>query len=339
MGNIFYHIKVFIYKLMPKSYKQKRQLAKIYFDTIDMDKERLTKYGFSYSSTTENLLSDLRMKIHFLEKGLTMPEVRPCFGIRHLPKIVEIVEQLGEQNIGKFEMQYLIKIINEYLLYHKERNIILTEKHYHLINKITKIIGSPIDNQIIRQPHYDKNSFFNINDGDFSKIAQSRHSVRNYINKSIPKEVLINVAEIANKAPSACNRQPCRMYIVTQTTTISQIINLGLGCNGFGHLIPTLIIITSDLICRDNITERFQVGIDAGFFGMNLLYALHEKGIGACVLNWDNIRSQDKRLRELIPIIPDNETIVFLISCGYTPKEFDVPLGLKKANEEIIKFV
>ena len=113
---------------------------------------------------------------------------------------------------------------------------------------------------------------------------------------------------------------------------MDKLLSLIRGCNGFGHLASAILIVTSDLNCRDNLAERHQVGVDAGFWGMNLLYALHEKHIGACVLNWDNIKDEDVKLRTLFPQIPESETIMYFICCGYTPDEFDIPLGIRIDN-------
>lgn len=331
MRNFFLYIKIFVYNLFFIPYLDYRKEKDIIKHTIGWDKKRLLKYGFNYSSTKDNLLANLRMKIHFIEKGLTMPKIRPCFGIMRFRQISSIVEKLGHINANEFEMKYVHNLMNEYLQYHSLNNIILSQEHLLYINKILKITETNHNDIFIKQRHYKKNDYFNITDGSFSKIANSRHSVRNYINKPIDKSIFEEIAIIANTAPSACNRQPCRMHVVTERKLIDSIFSLGVGCNGFGYLTPALIIVTSDLECRDNITERFQVGVDAGFYGMNILYALHEKGIGACVLNWDNIKTQDEKLRKLVPNnIKNSETILFFISCGYTPEEFDIPLGIRK---------
>lgn len=332
MKNIIIQIKILIYNLIITPYLKYRKKNKLIKNTIDWDKERLLKYGFGYSSTKENLLSNLRMKIHFIEKGLTMPEIRPCFGIMRLKQIAEITEKLGNSNAYEFEMQYAHKLMIEYLQYHSSHNIELPLEHIFFINKIIKTTEFTKDTPPTQQRHYTKSEYFNISDGSFSQIALSRHSVRNYIDKPIDQLVFKEIAKIANTAPSACNRQPCRMHVITNRLLINSIFTLGVGCNGFGHLAPALIIVTSDLECRDNITERFQVGVDAGFYGMNLLYALHEKHIGTCVLNWDNIKEQDEKLRQIVPSLTDSETVLFFISCGYTPDEFYIPLGLRKNN-------
>lgn len=330
--SLFCIIKSYCYSFLPDSLKKRIDNRKLYEQTLLYDKQRLMRFSFSNAHNVDNLRAHLRMLTHFIEKGLTMPSPRPCFGIIRLRLIAEVVEQLGPSNSNLFEMQYISKIMDEYLSFHDNREVALPEEHLKLIHRIKEITGNASEGFHASQRHYSKNEFFTISDGQFSSIALSRHSVRNFISTPIPKEVFITAASVAQTAPSACNRQPCHLYVLDKRPQMDKLLSLIRGCNGFGHLASAILIITSDLSCRDNLSERHQVGIDTGFWGMNLLYALHEKHIGACVLNWDNIKEDDEKLRAVFPQIPEDETIMYFVCCGYTPDEFDIPLGLRIDN-------
>lgn len=343
---VLYKLKSIVYSVLPsfirgiiENRKTKRAQNKLIVETVDRDVKRLLRYGFSYNHTPAALLKKLRMLTHFIEKGLTMPDPRPCFGIMRLEQIAEVVEQLGIKYREEFEMQYISHVLDEYVEFHEKRNVPLPDLNRTLVNRIKMITGCSTCDFDVSQRHYTKELYFTVKDGMFKDIAESRHSIRNYIDLPIPDSIFVDVAKVASTAPSACNRQPCKMHVVKDKYLKDQVLSLGVGCNGFGHLASAIIIVTSDLECRDNIVERHQVGVDAGFFGMNLLYALHEKKIGACVLNWDNLKNADKQLRSLIPCIKDNETVLFIVSCGYTPDEFDIPLGLKININNVVDFV
>ena len=111
------------------------------------------------------------------------------------------------------------------------------------------------------------------------------------------------------------------------------------GCRGFGQLATAVLVITSDLHAFSDTQERNQCYLNAGFFAMTVLYALHEEHIGACVLNWSNTTKKDQQLRHLLPEIRPSEEICCLISCGYPPQEFDVALSLRKNSRDCISFV
>lgn len=149
----------------------------------------------------------------------------------------------------------------------------------------------------------------------------------------------MKIASLANQSPSSCNRQSCKIHIITNKSRLKSVLKVQGGCTGFGHLASAVIIVTSDLYAFYDLQERSQCYINAGFFAMNILYALHEEQIGACVLNWSNTTKKDKLMRSLVSTIKPSEQICCLISCGYTPEEFDVTLSKRKDVADCIFFV
>ena len=47
------------------------------------------------------------------------------------------------------------------------------------------------------------------------KLIMSRYSVRSYIDKDVPLELIKDILKTANSAPSGGNIQPWKIYIVT----------------------------------------------------------------------------------------------------------------------------
>lgn len=54
---------------------------------------------------------------------------------------------------------------------------------------------------------------------DFYDVVRKRLSVRRYTGQPIPDDALARILEAARQAPSACNRQPWHLYLVTDATT------------------------------------------------------------------------------------------------------------------------
>ena len=52
----------------------------------------------------------------------------------------------------------------------------------------------------------------------FSKIMKQRHSVRYFLSKSIPKEILKKIMEISLLTPSWGNSQPWTIYVASGNT-------------------------------------------------------------------------------------------------------------------------
>ena len=150
-------------------------------------------------------------------------------------------------------------------------------------------------------------------------------------------DVLYHCIEQASSSPSDCNRQPSRVVIVRNRKTLDEILQLQNGNRGFGHLINTMLVITSDLsVFQGN--ERNEPFLNAGMFSMTLLYALHNSKIGACLLNWAATDSNDKELRKLLNV-PDNEQIELLIGCGYIPDEIDIALSPRFPVSDITRTI
>ena len=73
-------------------------------------------------------------------------------------------------------------------------------------------------------------------------------------------------------------------------------------------------------------------------FAMSLIYALHSLGLGTCCLNWCVNNTEDKLLREFIPI-EDKEVVIMMIAVGNLPDEFDVPYSQRKPIEQCYQVI
>lgn len=325
---------------------QLRQLLPTWIHTIYMcantfgyDARRALRYCFGYNNDVENQKANLLMILHTLEKGLTMPNGRCGFGYDKIRQISSLVRQITPIESYSFELCYTRSILSEYETYHAVRQYQLPAEIEVLLSATKQLIGSSGKEMAdATQLHFTADEFFP-QEKKFSSFAISRHSCRNYSDRSIDKEIFIEVAKLANMAPSSCNRQSCRMHVVTEKETIGKVLEIQGGCRGFGHLATAVIVVTSDLHSFFDVQERAQPAINSGFFGMNILYALHDYGIGACVLNWSNTKKKDLILRNLVPTVGESEQIEFIISCGYTPKSFDVALSKRRPVEDCICFV
>ena len=65
----------------------------------------------------------------------------------------------------------------------------------------------------------------------FSNLVLSRQSCREFNDKPLDSEVAYKIAEQSALAPSACNSQPWKMYVVTNPESLSKTAE-ALGVNG-----------------------------------------------------------------------------------------------------------
>jgi len=286
-------------------------------------------------SDMEKVKRDLALAYHIIEKGLTMPEPRPGFGKAVVLSLINTVERYEKMNQQKMDLEFIqsVSVLKEYYNYHNQLNFRLDE---HLQNKLSLINQKFATLEGLKQISISKEDYFQFSNASFDKFCQSRYSVRNYIKKEIPIDVLYTCINLAQRSPSFCNRQPSRVHIVKSVESKQAILSLQNGNRGFGHLANTLIVLSSVVSTTKDIHERFENHLNGGLFGMTLLNALHFYKIGACSLNWSVSDDKDIKLRKIIEI-PKNEVVLMIIACGYLPDNFTIASSPRKKAEEITK--
>jgi len=215
---------------------------------------------------------------------------------------------------------------------HEKNNHILEESLSTLINEVLLKFKNIIPTEQIVMT---KENYFKSINSSFADFSNSRRSLRNF--SGIIKTSLIEKAvKLAQNAPSSCNRQPSRVYVIQDKNLIKQALDLQSGNRGFGHLADKLIILTAEFGGCLNLRERNDTYVNGGIYAMNLLYALHYHQIGACTLGWYSQPSQDMELRKICDIAP-SETVVLLIACGGVPDKFQLTVSYRNKYSNILQ--
>ena len=297
------------------------------------DMHRFVRHSGAFSlREREQLRAYVIMQYHIIEKGLTMPN-------RHLPFGKDVVEDMMGQ-ISLFEKLYgaddqivhAIGVLKAYWDIHCQSGICMEGEK--LWDDLRVFLGRHESVAIARQPHVTKEEFYRNKELPFPAFATSRHTLRHYSSKPVDIEKLRAAVSIAISAPSACNRQHCRVYCVSDKEVMSQILAIQGGSRGFGHLSDKLLIVTANLEDLSIARERDDVFINGGIFLMNLCYALFYYEIAHCILNWSRLPEEDIAARKLVKI-RDSETIIAILTCGSTPDEFDVCSSPRKSIDEL----
>ena len=283
------------------------------------DKKKFVKYSRAVRTRgNDHILAQIALKTHIIEKGLTMPDMRPGFGQEAMLNLISLCKSL-DISIPKSN-PILMQAIQTILEYDRVHDNL----HYSFDQSFRSELDSFVaENQEINasiQPvFHGAQQYFSDNEKPFPVFAHSRHTLRNFCKADIPIELLLKAVDLAQTAPSSCNRQSTRVHIITDKKDIKNILTLQNGNRGFGHLINKLLIITYFIPIYGSVKERHLGCIDSGIFTMNLLYALHYHKIGACTLNWCDSPKEDKRLRTMVQL-EENETVSLFIACGMVPE-------------------
>lgn len=292
--------------------------------------------GLSEKNSETNLLSRIAAQTHVIEKGLTMAEMRHGFGIDRIKSLISMCNKyVSRYGYTNCQLDYAIALLNEYILVHQKIEYELPPRIIRQIEALSEGVGGCYPSHQIEMT---KQDYFSANDAPFDLFSSSRHSLRNYSREQISESDLMNAIQLAQNAPSSCNRQQVRAYIVSDKKVIDSVLLHQRGNQGFGSMADKLIILTACLEEYSGITERNSAYVDGGIFAMNLLYALHFYRIGACSLN-ANLTIRNQKILRRICKIPDSHVFILIVSCGRVPDNFKVPISKRKSVNEIVQVI
>lgn len=294
------------------------------------DRTRFEKYsGKANPSARDALLALIAIRFHVLEKGLTMPNRRLAFGKKRVLQLIDLIGRYERLHGEPAEqVVHAIAVIREYREMHSQ--VFVKGNHDDSFwEALDRFLTAHADVPAARQLHFTRQAFYADRDADFVRLAHARHSVRNYAPVPVPVERIRRAVELAMTAPSACNRQPCRVHCVTDKENVAAVLELQAGCRGFAHLVDKVLLVTSDLECAPMTRERNDVFTNGGIFLMNLCYALYHEEVAHCILNWSRPPKEDLALRKIVKMKP-SECVVAVLSCGEVPDEFDVAASPRK---------
>jgi nitroreductase len=310
-----------------------------YFLQDALDSWHHMYWGDASRMTTGQLQANLLFYYHKIEKGLSLPGKMRLFGLEVIPKITTLIEVWETTRKPKDDPIY-VGAINSLRAYYR---LISTENLDpagailpfvdSFLSKRTHIsaaIPTPVNitREELRLP---------ISYDEFLTLCQARRSFRKFSDELIPDEIIKRSIAAAQLSPSACNRQPCKVYAVRDESLKRAILTFQNGNAGFGHLAPLVMVITADAQHFFGPIERHEPYIDGGLFTMSLLFGLQVQGLVSCCLNWCVTPTSDSRVHSILEI-PKSEKIVMFLLAGFPSQETTIPKSHRKLVETVFSF-
>lgn len=292
------------------------------------------KYSFAIkrNSEKEKLASYLQKQFHVIEKGLALPEPRPGFGRAKIDDIitnaVAYIQNYGFDSL----MLSLNTTLEEYLVFNKENEQDFNTPFYSRIIQFTK--KHKANNKTGGTKIVNKKQVLKTIDIDFESFLKSRNSVRDFSKEPVNTTDVVDAVSLAKFAPSVCNRQGWHVHLYENKDKIQALLTLQNGNRGFSDSINKLIIITGDTHAFTKY-ESNQIFIDGGIFTMNLMLALHAKGIGSIALNTDIPYVIEKRMKKE-GAIPEHERLIMYLGIGMLKDEYKVAVSHRKDTKDIV---
>lgn len=321
-----------------KSFKRRWSLNKQIFKEYLRDFLKYAKWNYHNSriTTLDMLQSEILRQTHIIEKGMSLSNPRPQFGVKKVLALIDMVNnysKMGYDIDSSFPVKNALGVISAYLDFHKKRGFEPKEildrlqKYRNYFTEETLPYGIKAEsldelNQKIR--------------GDFYTFFNSRHSVRQFSSRPMDIIDIQKAVSLAMKAPSACNRQSCKVYFYKDKAVNDEIGKLIPGNTGFDHEVQNYLIITSNISAFYDAFERNQMYVDGGIMAMALIESLHYYGIASCVLQNGEKKILDEQYRKVCGNIPDNEKIICFIAIGYYKENIVYATSHRKPIDDVL---
>jgi len=151
-------------------------------------------------------------------------------------------------------------------------------------------------------------------------VIKLRRSVRQFLKKPVPSEVLFLLLEAAQWAPSGGNSQPWLFVVIQEYSNIQKVKMFSPGLQGD----PAALFV----LCVGPARENTAV-MDISMAAQNVMLTATEKGVGSCA-----IRSFDQQALQSLLNLPSYVMPELIISLGYPAKSATPPR--RRSIEEFV---
>lgn len=269
---------------------------------------------------------------HSLEKGMSLPAPKPGFGYDKAISLLNELESYRKAGLNEERYAFTegLGVFGAYMFF-TDNDMTIFEKRYQALLEGKELPKAGFDvvdmDAIYGRLDLEQNQYF----------IQSRHSIRSYEKQSVDAETLQKVIELASCAPSACNRQPTKVYVTTEPGKVKEVSTLIPGNKGFEDEVPNWAIVTADRRLF-NTGEPLQWYINGGIYLSYLIEAFHVYHIGSCIFQIPVGHSNTPAIRRAASI-PQNEAIIAAIGFGYAKRENKfVSATRRPVDEVLVKF-
>lgn len=162
----------------------------------------------------------------------------------------------------------------------------------------------------------------------FLDLAKERYSVRSFKQEDIAEQHLQAILEAGRVAPTGCNNQPQKIYIVKDPTLRERLAAV-CRCT-FGAPVIAVVGYDENREWKNKLMPGYGCGdTDAAIVCTHMMLEAWEQGVGSC---WVAYFNADDVARALD--LPENIQVVALLPMGY-PAEDAAPLPLHSQFREL----
>lgn len=282
--------------------------------------------------------ADIIRLVHAIEKGLCLENPRLGFGVAKLNKLFALCREYADAfGCDEFCLKMARDVVKAYIAFHKAKEY-QSEAFAQICADYDAFPCKDAGEQEVYGGVLHIQNKCELSIEQLEKFFADRHSIRDFARKEIDDETIMRAVRAAQYAPSACNRQAARAYVLS-SKQLCELYGSDLeGIGGFAENADKFILITGQLSAYTP-GEYNQHIVSASIFATYLMQALFVQNIGTCIVQrplcyfkqWDKIAKAIGA--------PDDERLVFMMAAGYMKENYAVPVSKRFPIEEIVKIV
>ncbi|MCE7059709.1 nitroreductase family protein [Dyadobacter sp. CY343] len=279
---------------------------------------------------------------HRIEKGLLMKPRRDLFGKEYITETIDSFEaiwKLGKDDNDNAQIKWFYDVLNEYFstINLSHPNISKEEARFRLIVKENPSTALEPHTTKSIPYHRAKQDANNVNYTQFYNLCKQRRSVRWFLDRPVPRELIDKAILAANQAPSACNRQPFEFRVFDDPEMVKNVVKLPMGTSGYGHSIPVMIVLVGNLDAYFDERDRHVMYIDASLASMSFMLALESMNLSSCSINWPDIEARESKMHSFLNLKPYQRPIMCM-GIGYPDPDGLVAYSEKRPLHQIRKY-
>lgn len=173
----------------------------------------------------------------------------------------------------------------------------------------------------------------------FYKLVNERQSCREFNDKALEEQTVMQIVKTAMLAPSACNSQPWKMHVVLDAQKRAQVFEAlnDRGHNMFLDKAKAFVVISEkQATLKESVGNKFDrnhfVKYDIGQLCAYITLTAKSLGVESCIIGWIN---QDK-LRSAVGYSQDEQSNI-VVALGYS--DIAIRKKARKTIEEIVEII
>lgn len=276
-----------------------------------------------------NIESRLLMNTHKVEKALSMPNRYAVFS----QEIIKILISDINNSMHDIDLKIIVNQALSTILKYRNTLDISMEDNRKMVQWINENVNFEDVNSHHTYNHCDINQ---LSYSHLKHIVDNRHSVRNFLNKDVPIELIYHALNIATQMPSACNRQACSLKIINNIQIKEKLLCLQTGNRGIYAPLLGVIIGNNNIFTQDN--EDFALAYHAGLFTAGFILGLQSLNISSCILNWHVDEKTNNHAKDILQLHSEQNIMSFLFM-GFADSTKQEAYSYKKNKHSLIDII